>query len=570
MKPEKVLSIGYVGHRHGERLTRAAQQIQNDVQQSLRIIQTAGQTVFETYQSTGLFAGGDLSFRAIGGIAEGADRLVIQILHEKNIPVSIVNSACSETECIHIIQQLTLEMSSVVHLDFEGKFGAHEQLIQSRSDILIAVWDGKKKQGGSGGAVRAVHNALSFGIPVIWIHATDNHAEPVLLTRRSGEPVNSLELVLNCSFDEAPLNQSDLAQYLSHSVLPDKAACQDKALERYLTGVHEWGVTNWLWKKAFQLSHFEWSKFFNFSLSHALNDVIASHLQAVDMVSGNMANRYRVSVLGLYLLSAFAVFWASAGYIFEEEFHHFSVEHFQGIHIAGWSEIFVIVLIIFWFKWGDYRKWHGIWIHGRYLAEMLRMHKILEPVIGVAPFMLKQDSVHSNWAHWLYRRYATAAPLSAHRVLNTTEAMVSYRSMFADYLDEQISYHQKKVESEEVRHRFLHYGGYSLFALTLLAALLHLFGLGGHELAPWLALMTIVFPAFGAAFHAIMVQEEVEKLIHTSREMIKQLKAINVEVNAANDMGSLRKKAIEAADLMAKEASSWHQMVAFKKLELPA
>lgn len=570
MKPEKVLNIGYVGHRNGERLTRPPEQIKEDVQGALTIVQTTGQDVFKTSDDR-LFADSALSFRAIGGIVDGSDELIVQVLKEKNITVSIINSAYPEEEYANISQRLKLGDSSVIHLEFEGKFRAHEQLIQSRSDILIAVWDGEAKQGGSGGTVRAVHNALCFGIPVIWIHATDK-VLPKLLTWRMGDPVSLLEKVLNCTFDETPLDISYLAKNLRRSVFPDEAVCQNKALERYLTGAHEWGVINGLWKKAYQLSHFEWRKFFDVSFSHPNepNNMISSHLQVADTISGNMANRYRVAVLGLYLLSAFAVFWAASGYIFKEEFHHFSVEYFQGGHIAGWSEIAVIMLIIFWFKWGDYRKWHGLWIYGRYLAEMLRMHKVLEPVIGITPFMLKQDSVQRNWAHWLYRRYTIATPLSVNRVVNTTEAVKNYRTKLIDYLDGQISYHQKKIKSEETRHRVLHYGGYSLFTFTLLAALLHLFEIGGHEFAPWLTLMTVVFPAFGAAFHAIMVQEEIEKLIHTSREMIIQLKAMNIEVKASKDIDSLRENSIEAANLMAKEASTWHQMVGFKKLELPA
>jgi len=574
MKPKKLLSIGYVGHRTGGRLSRDPQQIGKDLGCILEQLETAARLVFDSPDANKLFADEALSFSAIGGIAEGADWIIIKTLKEKAINVSLINSSYSENDDGIIMPDEAAQLGMPdIELDFEGKFRAHEQLIQSRSDMLIAIWDGEQRQGSSGGTVRAVRNALRFGIPVLWVHATEDQ-EPVLLSKREGEPLGALEKLLECAFDRQSCSQVDMKGVIARAMLPKAQVCQDKAFERYRNGVNECFVTNWIWDKLYRFSRLEWQKMFGANATDAGVEQrgIERYLSGTDRISGHMANRYRVSVLGLYLLSAFAVFWAAAGYVFEESFHHFSEDHLNGIHLAGWAEIAVIILIIFWFKWGDHRRWHGLWIHGRHLAEMLRMHQLLESVAGVSPFMLKQDSVHTNWAHWLYRRYAIAEPLcgAASKPLKVDNSLTPvYKEKISAYLQGQCDYHEKKVETEEVRHKCLHYGGYSFFAITLVAALAHLSGVGGHEAAPWLTLATIVLPAFGAAFHAIMVQEEIERLIHTSKAMKAQLAQLNDNL-PTSDIASLRERSIKAADLMASEASNWHQMVGFKKLELPA
>jgi len=572
MKPKKVLSIGYVGHRKGERLTRSAQDVQNDLDCVLNQIESAGQAVFEISDANILFHDGRLSFSAIGGVADGSDRMVIQALTAHDIHASLIHSCSLEKE-VTMPEQAALPATPDIELEFEGKFRAHEQLIQARSDMLIAIWDGREKQGSSGGTVRAVHNALSFGIPVLWIHATKN-TEPVLLTKREGETQDDLEKLLDCAFERQSCSEVDLQPIIEQVMFPEVKVREDKAFVRYLSGEEEGAVMNWLWDKMCIFSRFEWEKLLG---CHEQDDVrelqgIARHLSNAEKVSGQASNRYRVSVMGLYILSAFAVFWAAVGYVFEESFHHFSEEYFHGVHIAGLAEIAVIVLIIFWFIWGDYRRWHGLWIHGRYLAEMLRMHQLLEPVVGVSAFMLNQDNVHKNWAHWLYRRYAIAEQLCGDvlKPLKVNHAMAQeYKNQVASYLQNQCDYHGNKVETEEVRHQFLHYGGYSFFVLTLLATVSHQCGIGGHEAAPWLTLTTIVLPALGAAFHAIMVQEEIERLIHTSKQMQKQLQRLKDDL-PDSDIARLREVATRAADLMAGEAVNWHQMVGLKKLELPA
>lgn len=601
MKPNKVLSIGYVGHREGSRLTRNLSGISSDLENVLSVIREAAEPVFNV---DNLFADGALSIRAIGGLTAGSDKLIIKALKAEEISLTAINSASVDNDDQTISEKSASDVSSIINLGFPGDamvdegFKVHEEILQSRSDLLIAVWDGEKPEGVAGGTVRAIHNAVHFGIPVIWIHASKDK-EPALITRSEGrgDEEDKVQLTLGCACGSVVLERDSLKKAIIQSLLPSDKVQMDKAFLRFLSGENEWTVTNWLWKKAFQISRFDGNKLLGLKAKpegeenpeltkiqqrfEGLNKALLERGASSDTISGNMANRYRVSVVGLYLLSAFAVFWAAAGYVFQEAFQHFSAEYMWSLPIAGLSEVLVILIIIGWYKWGSKRDWHAVWINSRYLAEMLRMHQLLQPAMGVTPFMYRQDSVTSNWAHWLYRRYAISSPVSAATVDESMRA--DYSIYLKGYLQGQISYHKKKISSEDSRHKLLHRGGLTLFGFTLLAALIHLFPDVAHrfhvqeELAhtihgavAWLTMITIVFPAFGAASHAIMVQEEVKKLITTSEHMETRLEEMKSLLQQTDGISSLRKQSVEAAELMAGEASDWHQMVAFKKLELPA
>lgn len=546
MKPSKVLSIGYVGHRAGSRLTRDSGKIAADLDAALKAIQSASQSIFSSQEANKLFADGDVSIRAIGGLADGADRLLIDALNTEDISLTIINSAFPEKNNQVISQKTGVDCSAIIHLDFEERFKAHEQIIQSRSDLLIAIWDGEKPKGRDGGTVRAIRNALHFGIPVIWIHASRDEKPTIIISNKKREPESSIEQALNCPCQCDDFNQ--LTAVLKKSLLPDADVQKSKTLRRYFKLITD--------KK---------------DCSGELPDTpeyLQGRMNCADAVAGKMASRYRASVVGLYLLSAFAVFWAAVGYVFEEAFQHFAAEHVGSLPIAGISEILVIAMIIIWHWWGNKQGWHTAWIHSRFLAEILRMHQWLLPVMGIASFMYRQESTRTNWGHWLYRRYVISAPLSAIRI--DQDIVEKNRKDIGEYLQDQLHYHKRKVSSEEFKHKLLHRGGYTLFALTLVAAVAHILHIGGHHMAPWFTMATIVFPAFGAAFHTIMVQTEVERLIATSEHMQKKLEGMKSLLDDAEKVAFLRDLSVDAAELMAGEASEWHQMVAFKKLELPA
>jgi hypothetical protein len=89
-------------------------------------------------------------------------------------------------------------------------------------------------------------------------------------------------------------------------------------------------------------------------------------------------------------------------------------------------------------------------------------------------------------------------------------------------------YHQRvRDEQHTLQHRVHRITG-CLFALTAAGAALHLFL---HTM--WLSLVTIFFPALGAALHGALAQSEAFRLEQTSTRLAARLTAAVAEVEAA-------------------------------------
>ena len=66
----------------------------------------------------------------------------------------------------------------------EAGYVAVGMVTLARADIVLTIWDGKPAQG-RGGTPEILQNAIDWGIPVIWIHAS-NDRKPVLLWAHKG------------------------------------------------------------------------------------------------------------------------------------------------------------------------------------------------------------------------------------------------------------------------------------------------------------------------------------------------------------------------------------------------
>jgi hypothetical protein len=157
-----------------------------------------------------------------------------------------------------------------------------------------------------------------------------------------------------------------------------------------------------------------------------------------------------------------------------------------------------------------------------------------------------------------------------------------YKLLTEQEIQEQITYHHGNAHRFHQLDHCLHWFGYTLFALTLLACLTHLilglleiFFHGAME-APWLLrVLTVcaaVLPAFGAAIYGIRSQGEFQRIAKRSEAMSAELSTIKAALTRAGPVlsaNTLGQTAEQVADIMTAEVLDWRIVFQERPLVLP-
>ena len=148
----------------------------------------------------------------------------------------------------------------------------------------------------------------------------------------------------------------------------------------------------------------------------------------------------------------------------------------------------------------------------------------------------------------------------------------SVGKLIGNVLDEQIDYHKaNRSNMTKMNHR-LHHAGTVLFAVTLLACVVHV--VRGGE-AAWLLVLATAPPAFGVAFYSISNQGEFARSGDRSQAMVRQLETLKEgdlkKALASGDerFADLRKTAEEIAEVMISETIDWNVVFRYRPLNLP-
>lgn len=124
--------------------------------------------------------------RAVGlatALAEGADRLVAEVALDHGArlvavlprPRASYESDFSSARSRRAFRGLLARAAEVVEItgpegDLVAGYAAAGQAVLERSDVLVAIWDGRPARG-VGGTAGVVAEARDRGIPVMWISA---------------------------------------------------------------------------------------------------------------------------------------------------------------------------------------------------------------------------------------------------------------------------------------------------------------------------------------------------------------------------------------------------------------
>lgn len=583
-RPRAVVQIGVTGHRPNRLPASVVPALQRQSQQVLQAIAVLAAAASDAFPGPPLL-------RILSPLAEGADRIVaraglaagadLQCL----LPFPAGEYCCDfeSAESRDEFHALLARASAVFEAD--GARGADEiayerigQMLVAQSDFLIAIWDGQPAAG-RGGTAHIVDQALAQAVPVLWLHASEPRDACILLAdefgNRTSEPLAKLaELFSSERAGPAKKRDSfDLNQAYFAEKQPGFDGGRLFTLFRDLLGK---GQIRW---KSLRLPRFqesagrEWAS----TLATApalpertqryLLERLCPHYAWADGLSSYYGGLLRSGSLAANLLSAFAVFFALAGPLGDSL-------GFRLNRAPSLIEFALIATVLFVTYYGRRSRWHERWLNYRQLAERLRQYFYLAPLGCTlpAPRYLPHFGPDPNrsWVDSMVNAMIRDSGLAPATV---NESYLDAVCRLIDrILADQIAFHNNNRSSMAKLNHRLHRAGTALFAVTLLACMVHV--VKGGE-AAWLLVLGAAPPAFGAAFYSISNQGEFARSGDRSLAMARHLESIrNNDLPAAlaapqERFTKLREVAEKIAEVMISETIDWNVVFRYRPLNLP-
>jgi hypothetical protein len=646
-RPRLVLRMGVSGHRPNH-FDDAAQE---KVRQTLaRIYAWTQESLAGIHRrEAGVFDAAAPEVRIVSALAEGADRVVARagldagfaldaiIPFAQDVYITDFTTQQSRGEFLSLLGNARVTMvlpgdrSSSDSAD--AGYEAAGLMTLRQSDMLIAIWDGKRASG-RGGTGDIVQQAIDYGIPVLRFDADGNG--PFHLCN-DGDPANASDLAHQAT---AVLDEAALRMIVERLVAPPSSAvgaggenavnAARARLADYL-GEHE-RRRNWafsyplllrlLGNKSGFLKSFhqppyletteeEWKDYWlplageSPALLAPIRDIVMVQYAWADKLANYYGQKHRSGYVRNFVLAAFAVFFALAAMAVENSKMQFNTRMEFATPFHG-LEFFAIGAIIV-FTWrANSARWHQRWLDYRQLAEQLR-HLRARILTGSrapearAPHVGDELQPGPLWVNWYYR--AAARQLGVPNVTAGGRFLEAARQAIGKgEVTDQCGYHRGNAHRmRQIANRLEKIGSFA-FLVTfviciglLLSALfrsphfpvgmLHWLDVrfpqlpqfeGESGLAHWFEqageYLSIWAPALGAALFGIRVEGDFEGASERSEDMARRLGVIAARLDDDKPMAfaDLSTLTEEAASIMRSEVGDWGFVYRGKPLALPS
>jgi hypothetical protein len=480
-------------------------------------------------------------FTVVSPLAEGADRLVArEVLKDREadleaplpLPRDEYVRDFRSAESRREFDELLARAREVTVLGLGGsRESAYERAgryVVDRCDVLIALWDGDAS-GGRGGTADVVAYARERDVPLIWIGATGRYE----IVEEAAAGIGGGSFRELDRYDRAELPGARFDDEVRRQADKRSSTAQNWALQASPISA----LSAWLWP------------------FYVRADLLAERHQT----------RYQALGTALFLMAAGAVA-AVAGQVL------FAPEHSELV----WIEVGLMLGLLLIVGAGRRSRLHDRWISYRFLAERFRSAFFLAAagLGGRREGGLERVYLGRGSEEWLRRAFAETWAQRPEVTIDSSQ-VEGLRSFLAEaWIGDQISYHRATSRKNALRHRQLTVAIAVVFAATLLAALLHSFGIGGHgpagtpSCANALTFAAIALPALGGALGGIRAQREYLRQSERFGRMVHHLEAARRRMEAAPDLETVRSVAAEAEELMLEENRDWFAVVRFHDFEL--
>jgi hypothetical protein len=527
------------------------------------------------------------AWSVISSLAEGADRLVAQVILER--PGSLLEVALPLPRREYMTDFKTAESkvaftkfleqaSMIIHAPrFKTRAAAYEwagQVMVGRSDVVIALWDGQSSHG-VGGTADIVRLARLYGRPVVHI-PTDGPPEiQVLPALVEDEPSPSAVTGERVSREDPFINLRralrGLEAYGRIAIKPGRFATASYEARKDLMG----GVTK---PEAATV----WAPIASW---------LIPHYAKADRLARNARIRVNCLLAVTYVFPLAAIATVAAQSQFAP-----TAPGLLWIEVVLLVGVFLVVAFdrIAHYRpdWAEKRIWRSPlpgtaqqqWVSRRALAEQLRSAFYLAaveppPVKGAgrdltqAAEPLEVDAspiqgFHEAAEGWLPRMYAEVwqqRPAVVHQNLQ------SIRQVLAEqWIRGQEIYHRSAAHRNRRDDRIAGLFVTGMFAATAAVAALHADGVGSKPADRSLTLLAIVLPALAATAAALTRHLEFRRHWEASETMTHRLRHARGVVARAPSLPALRREAEATARLMMTENRDWFAVMRLHELELHA
>jgi hypothetical protein len=171
--------------------------------------------------------------------------------------------------------------------------------------------------------------------------------------------------------------------------------------------------------------------------------------------------------------------------------------------------------------------------------------------------------------HWFQRAFSATweeRPATAPESLAPAELR---RFLIDGWLKPQIRYHEDTVERLRRKRVRLTRTILALFAVTIIAGLLHAFEVfDGAFWPPLLLFLALALPGFGAAFSGVRDLRQHRIHEHRCERTAKRLARLRDHVESDEDLISAQRLAAQIQTAIEAESSDWSGVVEFQDLEV--
>jgi hypothetical protein len=466
-------------------------------------------------------------------------------------------------------------------LDSNRAYEAVGRYVVRHCDLLIAIWDGTPAAG-RGGTADIVRFAAAIGVPVCWLHATeDRHPAWIGDIRDLRDPLKTPERV-----EDTHAHLGALVRHLRALVRPPAPCHQHRhgfigwlarlgqshqvspEMEYFAEHKH---VTPWYWEAYTTFMHWASGRKPAGMAPRKPDEAVAvywfDHYKPADALASDYASRYRSSYVWIFVLGTFAVIFGALALVCSL----LQPDAIFGVLtvIFALTELIALCLILALVLFGIRRSWHEHAIEFRLLAELCRKQLALAPLGWTLRLPAFDAAVtdRAAWVAWLFAADQRAAPLPTGMLAKAVQDSTSLDRL----IKEQCDYHTNRQNVAEVAgHRLARWGEY-LFAAVLVCVVAKLL-VGLPSLAVSFALLATVLPAVSAAFVGIRAYAELQLLAERSRYMVAELERARARIErvdkrrnfASQDLGN---EAGAVATLMLQDLEGWAQLFRVKGIE---